>query len=74
MARRRLRPTIGLRLIFRSIGKLVHAMAAISLVFCALAAIGLVALVGKSIRMTRRPRQLARGLAGRLSASKFSPD
>lgn len=74
MTRRRLQPSVGLRLILRSVGKMLHAAAAIALVLCALALVGLIMALGKSVRMTRRPRQVARGLVGRFSSNRFSPD
>ncbi len=74
MARRRLQPLVGMRLILRSIGKLLHAGVTLSVVFFALTAIALIIVLAKSVRMTRRPRQVARGLAGRISSGRISPD
>jgi len=74
MAHRRLRPAVGARLILRRLARALQAGATISLVFCALTVIGCVMVLARSIRMTRRPRQVARGLAGRFSWSRISPD
>ena len=74
MARRRLQPAVALRLILRNCGKVLQAGVTVSLVFLALTLVGLVVLLGKSIRLTRRQRRAARGLVGRLSWRRFSPD
>ena len=74
MARRRLRPAVGARLILRSVAKAVKACVRVSLVFCALAVIGVVMVLARSVQMARRPRQVARGLAGRFSWNRISPD
>lgn len=74
MARRRLQPAVGARLILRSLAKALQAGVTISLVCCALTVIGVVMVLVQSVRMTRRPRQVARGLAGRISWNRISPD
>lgn len=74
MARRRLQPSVGIRLIVRSIGKVLHACATVSIVVFGLSVIGLLVVLAKSLRMTKRPRQKARGLMGRFSCNKPSPD
>ena len=74
MARRRLQPTVGIRIILRSIGKTVRASAAVSIVIFALSVIGLIVVLAKSFRMTKRPRQTARGIISRFSCNKASPD
>lgn len=74
MARRRLQPSVGIRIILRSIGKTVRASAAVSIVIFALSVIGLIVVLAKSFRMTKRPRQTARGIIGRFSCNKASPD
>lgn len=74
MARRRMHPSVGARIILRSVGQVLHAGITISLVVCALALFGLLMVLGKSVRLTERPRQMARDLAGRVSWSRTSPD
>ena len=67
VAARRLQPLVGMRLMLRSFGKVLYASVTISLVVVGLAVFGLLILVAKSVRVSKRPCSLVRSLVRKLS-------